>query len=232
MNFLTIGCLGSTPEILIELVLREAQARAFLKAPQGFQFAARVRTLGHQYQRTAWGLGGGGGGIWLITGDNGKQNWWDLRTNCRDINVMTAFLARGANLPNHFISSVSRGCFTPGTAAFWVKIKKKKNCFLWSKTVITDGNKEVCDRCVQGGRGGGYKGRDVANASSGLSPDFHLMPLNFSLEASQESFSLDSHNYPQVSGPWENNLDGEDFNITLRSLSRPFWSLVSDPARD
>lgn len=81
--------------------------------------------------------------------------------------------------------------------------------------------------------GGGYKGRDVANASSGWSPRLPLNATKFFLGSIPgESFSLDSHNYLQVSGPWENHLDGEDSNITLRSLSRPLRSPVSDLARD
>lgn len=85
--------------------------------------------------------------------------------------------------------------------------------------------------CVWGG--GGYKGRDVSNASSGLSPRLPFNATKFFLESIPgESFSLDSHNYPLASGPWENNPEGEDSRITLQSLSRPFWSRVSDPARE
>lgn len=69
--------------------------------------------------------------------------------------------------------------------------------------------------CV-GGRVANYKGRDVANTSSELRPELPFSGTNFFLgNIPQESFLLDSHNYPQINGPWENNLGGEDSNIII-----------------
>lgn len=69
--------------------------------------------------------------------------------------------------------------------------------------------------CVCGGVAN-YKGRDMANASSELCPELRFSGTKFFLgNIPQESFLLDSHNYPQINGPWENHLGGEDSNIII-----------------